>query len=1299
MRFPPFTNPRFHKSMKLMYPLLSANPAAILAGLLLIPSGSQAAQMAYEGFDYAIGNDGLTGQTGGTGWNGAWQNVNGVNANVIAGSLAAGASAPTGVDARSVGNSVTLPNARRVGRSLDTSVNGPFGARGYRDANGRIGADGTTLYLSFMQQPNGTGIYYEFELHRDNLGDGGRIGGIGNDSSSPGGNVNLRAGGANDYFLGAGTTAVNFYVVRIDFKAGNDDVYVYRNPTSATEPGSPTLTKLAVADMSFNGLSFGAFVGTTTVAHDEIRLGQTWADVINPALEAPAFVNQPQSATTAQVGGTVSLSATANGFPAPTYQWFKGVNPVSGQTSSTLTLSNVQLTDAGTYHLVATNSQGSVPTGNVTIAVNATPAGLLVYEGFGYDANGNLDGKNGGLGWGAPWAAVDNGGGNAVAGSLAAGTNAPNGYDTRSTGNGSHIPNAKRSGRLLDTSPTGRLGAAGYIDGSGNVGANGKTVYISFLQQPDGTTMFYEFEFHRGSLGDPGRIGGIGNDTADPIVSLRAPNGSKSLIGPGNTAVNFYVVRIDFKEGNDDVFVYQNPISGTEPSNATLTRYDVADMSFNGISLAAFVNGRTVKHDEIRIGNAWEDVVFGTSRRELTWVGNGTTNLWNTTAKNWADYFEGLSDLAFSNGDPVTFDDSGSVSPAIGIPANVATSAVHFNNSTDVNYTLGGAGVINASGSLTKDGEGVTTLNGAANFGAAMVVNAGSLILNGTTSVGGDLNLGPGAFAVTLAGTNSFVGSLNATGGTQTLSGTTSFNGFTSANGATAISGPTTIAGTGGTYLWIGNLGGSNASLTIQPGGSLNMTGVFNDALVFGRDGGSASVIQNGGTVTYNPSNRDSAYIGASEHNNSTVASYTMNGGTLEMGNMRLGLSIGPLVSNLNQSGGTINVKRLDLGSILATGTGNYTMTGGVINIGSGGITTTSNLYAISLANGTIGAAADWASTMGMTLAGGTTFDSGVNKVSLSGILTGSGGLTKIGAGTLVLDGANDFTGATTVSAGTLAGSGTGTASALIVASGAIVEPGIPGGVGTSTGIFSSGGSATLASGSTLKLEIDSTASALDKFVANGALTITGANLVLSEIGSGTLPPSSTFVIAESLTSAITGTFAGHPEGSTITVGGNTFTIHYTASQVTLGTAGGSAYSTWASSHGLDGSPGKEDGFNADPENDGIANGLEWILGGNPLASGSGPLLTTTGSATTGLTLNFTRDETSIGNSDLVLQWDSDLDGGWTEVPITQAGGTYANGVVVTVNEAATPDAVTVRIPASNGPAGKVFARLKALSH
>ena len=1013
--------------------------------VLMSPIGARAAQLAYEGFDYPTGSSNLTGQSGGTGWNGGWQTVNNGSADVASSSLVAGASSPTGYDALSTGNSCNLPTNRRVGRFLDTSTNGPFGARGYRDGNGRIGADGTTVYLSFMQQPNGTTSYYEFEFHRGNLGDSGRIGGVGNDQG--GNNVNLRAPNGTHTFIAAGNTNVNFYVVRIDFKAGNDDVYVYQNPTSATEP-APTLTKLAAADMSFDGVSFGAFNNSRTVAHDEVRLGQTWADVTGPVLAGPAFVNQPRVSTTVYEGGSVTLNAVANGYPAPTYQWYQGVTLLSGKTSPTLTLSNVQPGDAGAYHVVATNSQGSAPSNDATVVVQSTPAGLLAYEGFDYDAgSSNMNGKGGGLGWAAPWTAVDNGGGNVQSGNLAAATNAPNGYDAQSLANSSFIPNNKRDGRLIDTSLGGRFGTAGYIDTNGNVGADGKTLYLSFMQQPDGTSLFYEFEFHRGNLGDPGRIGGIGNDTNNPVVNLRAPNNATSLIGPGSTGVNFYVVRIDFKPGNDDVYVYQNPVSAFEPGTATLVKTAVADMSFNGFSLAAFVNNRTVKHDEIRIGQNWSDVVFGTSRLPLTWVGDGSSNHWNFTDVNWND---GTGATQFTDGNPVTFNDTGSDSPAVNVTTNVSTASLTVNSSID--YTIGGSGTLTSSGGLTKSGSGSLVLSGPVSFGSSITVNGGSLTLSGTSGTAGNLSLNSGAGDLTLSGTNTLNGSILDVGfGSREFSGTNTLNGLSMISGSVTFTGTTNFNGNGAA-IWFGNLSGANSTVTIEPGAVINITGNYGDALVFGRDGGNATITQNGGTLTYNPSNRNEAFLGASGGNPGTNPVYNMLGGTLDMSNKRLGIALGGsgagVTASLNQTGGNILVRQLDMAANLSFGVGTYNLEGGSITIGDGGITSNNTLHTLNLGGGTVTAAASWTSNLAMHLTGtggDTTIDTSSHTITLGGAFDGAGGLIKTGTGTLLLNNINTFSGATLVQAGTLGGLGNSDNSDLSVSSGAAIAPGTVG--------------------------------------------------------------------------------------------------------------------------------------------------------------------------------------------------------------------------------------------------------------
>ena len=1285
--------------MKRPYPYIFRNSLLILTGWL-IPLGAQAVQIAYEGFNYPTGTNNLSGNFGGHGWSGIWRTVDGNSADIVSPGLVAGASSPAGYDALSTGNGIFLPNGRRVGRFLDTSPGGPFASLGYRDGNGRIGADGTTIYLSFMQRPDGTSLYYEFEFHRDNLGDGGRIGGVGNDQG--GNNVFLRTRDASNNnvhtLIGAGSTNVNFYVVRIDFKAGADDVYVYQNPTSLTDPGIgagvPTLSKTAVPDMSFNGISFGAFANGRTVYHDEVRIGQSWADVTVPAVPGPVITKQPKATNSAYVGSSVTLESNFTGNPLPTYKWFKGTDELIGQTGASLTLTNVQTTDSGNYHVEATNTGGTVSSNVAQVTVTAAPAGLLAYEGFESEP-GTLAGESGGIGWGAPWAAVDSPGGVVqTGGGLVAGNNAPNGYDAQSLGNASYIPNARRDGRMLDTSPGGRFGTAGYVDANGNIGADGKTLYMSFLQQPDGTSLFYEFEFHRDNLGDPGRRMGIGNDTGNAVVNLRTPLNTPTLIGPGSTGVNFYVVRIDFKAGDaDEVRIYQNPVSATEPGVATVTKVNGGDLSFDGLSVAAFVNGRTVKHDEIRVGQAWSDVVFGTSRRNLTWVGNGTTNNWDFSSANWKD---GVTPATFADGDPVTFDDTGSNTPAVNVATNVSTASLVVGNAAN-GYTFGGAGIITSSGGLHKTGAGSLTISAPTSFGSSVLLDEGAVALNGTSTTSGNLVLAAGSGALTLGGNNTYTGSVLDTVSTptaRTFSGTSTFTGLSTTNGQLTFSGTTNFTGSGA-VIWFGNFTGASSTVTIEPGANISVTGNYNDSMVFGRDGGDVSVVQNGGTLTYNPANRDDAFLGASANNTGTTPTYQMNGGLLDFSNKRLGIALGGETAGVtavfSQTGGEVRVRQLTLVSNFAFGDATYTLDGGSLILGTGGInsaTGNTSLYTLDLGGGIVGAAANWNSSLEMTLTGvngNTTFDTAGFTVRLSGIIDGSAGLVKTGAGTLILTGLNTYSGPTQVNAGAIGGFGTSDSSPLTVASGAAVAPG-----DLTTDIFVAP-SAILSSGSTLRIKIDNESDLADQLQSPGTVNITGANLALSEINAGSVQPFSEFIIVDA-DGGVTGTFAGLPENATVNVGLNAFTIHYTANQVTLAaTAAGSPYLDWADDNEL---VGDDRDFEADPDGDGIANGLEWVLGGDPLASNSS-MVSVTGSSLTGLTLSFNREEDSIGVATLVVEWTTDLDVTWNEVPVTQAGGSYDDGVTVSVNQEATPDRVTVTIPSNNEAGSKLFARLR----
>jgi len=94
-------------------------------------------------------------------------------------------------------------------------------------------------------------------------------------------------------------------------------------------------------------------------------------DVQNNCGAPVAITTQPPSQSTVCVGGTVvaTVATTSN---ALTYQWNKGSQPVPGQTTSTLTLTNVQPADAGAYRVVVTSQTSSVTSTAFTLTV--TPA-------------------------------------------------------------------------------------------------------------------------------------------------------------------------------------------------------------------------------------------------------------------------------------------------------------------------------------------------------------------------------------------------------------------------------------------------------------------------------------------------------------------------------------------------------------------------------------------------------------------------------------------------------------------------------------------------------------------------------------------------------------------------------------------------------------------------------------------------------------------------------------------------------------------------------------------------------------
>jgi len=332
------------------------------------------------------------------------------------------------------------------------------------------------------------------------------------------------------------------------------------------------------------------------------------------------FSTQPQNGVV-YLNGNYGQSATLTSAVvggAATYQWYQNGNPIVGATSSNLALSNLQITNGGNFYVVATSSSGSVTSSVASLTIYGLNNNLFAHDGFAYpgstDGSTLIDGtsQNGGLGWNGPWQLQNGDAVNVDLGNLIGGSHVPAGFDSRSVSNSMEDYGTSRVGRFFDTSTNSVLFTQGFVDANGNIGANGKTIYLSFLQQSSVTSGFYELEVKRGDLGDGGRVGGVGDDAGDNDVHWRSeyPAGGSSTfydLGAGDTGVDFYVVRFDFTNGTDKITVYRNPTSTTEPAVPTVTAVN-ADMSFDAVSVAAY-NGPDLKIDEVRLGATWADAM------------------------------------------------------------------------------------------------------------------------------------------------------------------------------------------------------------------------------------------------------------------------------------------------------------------------------------------------------------------------------------------------------------------------------------------------------------------------------------------------------------------------------------------------------------------------------------------------------------------------------------------------------------------------------------------------------------------
>jgi autotransporter-associated beta strand protein len=317
-----------------------------------------------------------------------------------------------------------------------------------------------------------------------------------------------------------------------------------------------------------------------------------------------------------------------------------------------------------------------------------------------------------------------------------------------------------------------------------------------------------------------------------------------------------------------------------------------------------------------------------------------------------------------------------------------------------------------------------------------------------------------------------------------------------------------------------------------------------------------------------------------------------------------------------------------------------------------------------------------------------------------AGSISGTCSLTKTGSGTMTLSGSNAYTGSTTINAGKLkvmgslnAGStvtvnstatlmGTGSVNGPVtVSSGGTIAPGASAGTLTV-------GSAVL--GGIYACEINGAVA--DRITSTGSITINaGATLAFSTLSAPTLK---SYILA-SYSGSLTGTFTN----VTGTLTGYGVVYDASLKQIRLDQF---AFNSWLSDHGLSGAAAA---FNADPDRDGLANGLEIVLGGEPnpanAGSNSAALLPTVSGSSGNLVFTFKRKIVSESAVTLTFQWSTDLSfpSPANDIPVG-ASSSVTNGVTVNITQGvpdSQTDTIVITVPAAKAAGGKLFGRLKAV--